>query len=91
MIPGQLGPTRRDFDWLLSAFMTYATRRSEAQHDLRDCTYLDLILLRYSLSYADNQTNFILDGFDDGIGSGGWWDVEHGSVRLYLPDGLWQD
>ena len=22
MIPGQLGPTRRDLDWLLSAFMT---------------------------------------------------------------------
>ena len=22
MMPGQLGPTRRDFDWLLSAFMT---------------------------------------------------------------------
>ena len=24
MIPGQLGPTRRDFDWLFSAFITYA-------------------------------------------------------------------
>jgi len=54
----------------------------------RDWTCLDLVLLRYALSYADDQTNFILDGFENGIGSSGWRDVEDGSIRFYFPDSL---
>src|SRR6266481_5105970 len=29
--PGQLGPTRRDFDWLLSAFTTYRPTKREKE------------------------------------------------------------
>lgn len=54
----------------------------------QDCRYLDLVLLRYALGYADDQTNFILDGFENGIGSGGWWDVEDSGIRVCVPDSL---
>lgn len=53
-----------------------------------DCAYPDLVPLRNALSYADDQANFILNGFDDGVASGGRWDVEHSSIRLCFPDGL---
>lgn len=63
---------------------------SEAHTEtIGNCAHLDLVLLRYALGYADNQTNFTLDGLKNGISSRGRWDVEDGSIRTCFPDSLW--
>jgi hypothetical protein len=91
MIPGQFGPTRRDFDWLLSARTTlkvkvmnvFALGGSE-----RGLGHLDLVSLRNAFGDANNESDFILDRFDDGVGCVRGRDVEHGSVGFRLVDGL---
>ena len=51
-------------------------------------TYLDLILLRNTLSNANNQANLVLNGLNDSVGGVGGRNVEHGCVGLGLLDGL---
>ena len=49
---------------------------------------LDFIGLRNTLSYANNQTDFILDGLNDGISSSRGRNVEDSCIGLYIPYSL---
>lgn len=92
MIPGQFGPTRRDLDWLLSAFMTYSGPPTGSARNSRGAstgrTHPDLVLLGDALRDTDNQPDLVLNRLDDSIRGGGWWHVEDGRIGLHIPDGL---
>lgn len=101
MMPGQLGPTRRDLLWRRSAWATC----EEAEPDgLYSCfgssdmllfifaataTYSDLVLLGDALGDADNQRDLGLDGLDDGVGRKGRGNIDDGRFRLDLVVGLY--
>lgn len=89
--PGQLGPTSRERDWLLRAFITYAQSICKSaciHYRIRRVTNPYFICLRDSLRDAHNQSNFILYCFDYGV-SGKWWgDIEDGRVRFGLSHRL---
>jgi len=90
MIPGQLGPIRRDFDWLLRAFITCVTMVQYIRPGVANAPYSDLVCLGNTLCNANNQAHLILDGLNDGICSGRWRDIEDCSIRLGFPDSLKQ-
>ena len=50
--------------------------------------HLDLVQLGNTFRDTHDETNLILNGLDDGVGGGRWWDVEDGCVGLDLPDSL---
>lgn len=51
-------------------------------------THLDLVCLRDALGNGNDEGNLCLDGLDDGISSSGRRDVDDGSVRVRLLDGV---
>ena len=51
-------------------------------------THLDLVCLRDALGNGNDEGNLCLDGLDDGISSSGGRDVDDGSVRVRLLDGV---
>lgn len=93
MIPGQLGPTRRDLDWLWRAWWTYTAteaviRDTPTTVAKRSGTYANFILLGNALSDGDNEANLVFDRFNDCVGGGRWRDVEDGGIGLRLAHGL---
>ena len=69
--------------------LSQAQRRDQIAARQTDSeTYPDFIQLGYTLRNADNEANFVLNGFDDRIRRGRWWYVEDGGIRLDLPHGL---
>ena len=54
----------------------------------RHGTHPDFVELGNTLRNANNETNLIFNGFDDGVCGGGRGDVEDSRVRLGFPDGL---
>ena len=91
MTPGQLGPTRRDLDWLFSAFTTWGSTRHKAaleQSKQMRKTHSDFVRLRDALGNANNQANLILYRLNDGVGSIRRRHVQHGCVWLGLANGL---
>ena len=53
-----------------------------------DGTHSDFVLLGNSLGNADNETDLVLNGLDDGVRGAWWGHVEDGRVGLHFPDGL---
>lgn len=88
MIPGQLGPTRRDFDWLIRAWWTWRKGEYDFLENIAAVTYLDLVLLGDTLSDADNQANLVLNGLDNGVSSSWWRDIENGCVGFDFAHSL---
>ena len=93
MIPGQLGPTRRDLDWLWRAWWTYSTseaviRNASITVTKGSGTHPDLILLGDALSDGNNKANLVLNGLDDGVRGEGRWNIKNGRVRFRLPNCL---
>jgi hypothetical protein len=67
MIPGQLGPIRRDLDWLLRMLMTcLAASTTKKSRQCRATTNPHFVSLGYALRDADDQGNLVLYGLDDG-------------------------
>lgn len=89
MIPGQLGPTRRDLDWLLRAFMTWEMIRKRMLGTTD--AYPDFVSLWNTLGDANNQSNFILNCLNDGICSRGRGHIKDGCFSSGLPDSLYID
>ena len=54
----------------------------------RSGTNANLVGLRNAFGDAHNERNFVLDGFNDSICSSRRGDVEDGSIRFCLLDGL---
>ena len=50
--------------------------------------HLDLVQLGNTLRDTHDETNLILNGLDDGVGGGRWWDVEDSRIGLHLPHRL---
>lgn len=50
--------------------------------------YPDFVSLGDTLSNANDQRNFIVDGFNNRVGSRRWRDIDHSRVRLSLLDSL---
>ena len=51
-------------------------------------TYADLISLGDTLCDTDNETDLVLDGLDDGVGSRGWRDIEDRGIGFSLTNSL---
>lgn len=93
MIPGQLGPTSRDLDWLWRAWWTYTVmevvvRDMPTTVAKKSSTYPNLVLLGNALSNGDNEANLVLDGFNDCVGGGRWGNIEDSGIGLRLAHGL---
>ena len=89
MMPGQLGPTRRDFVWFLSALTTSSGGSANgALLDPRPTTYPDLVRLGDTLGNTNDQWNLVVDGFNNGVSSCWRWDIDHGRIGLSLLDSL---
>jgi hypothetical protein len=87
-MPGQLGPTRRDFDWFLRAFATYHLILSNDSRGVTEYTYTDLILLWDTFSDTHNKANLIVNSLDDSISSKGRRDVDDSRVGFHFLDSL---
>lgn len=51
-------------------------------------TYANLVGLGNTLRDTDNETNLILDSFNDSVGGGGGRNVENGRIRSGFLNGL---
>ena len=88
-MPGQLGPTSRDLDWLLRACITCVEGFSfQKYHRSNESTNLDLIRLWDTLCNANNQPDLVLNRFEDSIGRSGRWHIKNSSIWVCFPHGL---
>jgi hypothetical protein len=87
MIPGQLGPTKRDLLCAFNAFMTctmHMLTKSQLHKKMGGCADLYLVLLGDALSDGDDEGDLILDGFDDCVCRCRRGHVDHRCIGLGL-------
>ena len=91
MIPGQLGPIRRDLDWDFRAAVTFVINydieinsRMPGEID----TNANFVRLRNSLCDANDKAYFVLNCINNSISGLSGRDIKDGSIRLGFPDSL---